>query len=345
MDGFRISSSERIFSPSELVRSLPLDESGKAFIQRSRDSIKAILRGDDPRILAVVGPCSIHDSTAALEYAQKLFELSEKLGDVFFFVMRCYFEKPRTVEGWKGLVNDPDMDNSFDIRKGLETARKFLLKLAEIGIPAGTEALDTLALLYYQDLVSWNCIGARTCESQIHRNLASMLSTAVGFKNPTSGDLRVAANSLRAASEPAGFLWMGLDGMVRAVRTEGNKCCHMILRGTDDEPNYGPKSVALAARLCEEEGIDPAIMIDCSHGNSSKDPSLQSDVIESVTDQILAGDKAIRGLMMESFLESGAQKPGRDMKYGVSVTDPCLGWDDTKRLLCAAHDRLSRRFS
>lgn len=337
---FRLTGYDEIFVPFQLTSLLSLDDAGMAFIEDSRETIKSIIKGEDSRYLVVAGPCSIHDPAAGYDYALRLKRLSEQMNDRMFFVMRTYFEKPRTVQGWKGLVNDPLMDCSFRIDLGLKMARKFLLRLAELRLAAGTEALDSMTIMYYEDLISWNCIGARTSESQVHRNLASMLKTAVGFKNPSSGDLDVAVHSIHAASEPAGFLCMGADGRIRAVKTAGNPLCHLILRGTAQCSNYDEASVCKAVKLAAEQGFNPSLLIDCSHGNSAKDPSRQEEVLYDVLRQIRGGQSAIKGFMLESFLEGGAQSPGKNMRYGVSVTDPCLGWDDTERLLEKAYKAL-----
>ncbi|MGP1419144.1 MAG: 3-deoxy-7-phosphoheptulonate synthase [Sphaerochaetaceae bacterium] len=338
--GFRIQSAERIYSPDQLKSELPLGEEGRDFILNARNQVRSALRGEDRRLIVVVGPCSIHDPDGAFEYALRLKELACKVSDKLLVVMRCYFEKPRTAGGWKGMINDPCMDGSLDIPEGLRRARRFLTRLADMGLPAGTEALDPLTLPYYQDLVSWGCIGARTCESQVHRNMAGMRDMAVGVKNPTSGDLEVAVNSLVSAAGPAGFLCAGMDGHMMAVRTAGNDCCHLILRGTAHESNYTRMHMQRARSLAERAGLRPMIMIDCSHGNSCREPLNQVEVLDSILNQIASGEKSIRGFMLESFLHEGSQEPGNDLRYGVSVTDPCLGWDGTEAVIMKAWQAL-----
>jgi 3-deoxy-7-phosphoheptulonate synthase len=327
---------ERILiSPTDLKRHLPNSPEGEELVWNARQTIKKILTREDKRLLVVTGPCSIHDIDAAKEYAKRLKELHEELSDSLYIVMRIYFEKPRTTVGWKGLINDPYMDDSFRIEEGLHKARQLLLWLAEMGLPAATEALDPISPQYLSDLFAWSAIGARTTESQTHREMASGLSMPVGFKNGTDGGLTVAINALKSVSQPHSFLGINQQGQVTVIKTTGNVCGHVILRG-GDQPNYDSVHVALCEEALRKAGLPETIMIDCSHGNSSKKPELQPLVAENVSNQILEGNKSIIGIMLESHLQAGNQSIPADvskLEYGVSVTDACIDWETTEKLL------------
>ncbi len=327
---------ERILiSPAELKRHLPNSPEGEELVWNARQTIKKILTREDKRLLVVTGPCSIHDVDAAKEYAKRLKALHDELLDTLFIVMRIYFEKPRTTVGWKGLINDPYMDDSFRIEEGLHKARQLLLWLTEMGLPAATEALDPISPQYLSDLFAWAAIGARTTESQTHREMASGLSMPVGFKNGTDGGLTVAINALQSVSQPHSFLGINQQGQVTVIKTTGNVCGHVILRG-GNQPNYDSVHVALCEEALRKAGLPENIMIDCSHGNSSKKPELQPLVAENVTNQILEGNKSIIGIMLESNLSAGNQPIPADvskLEYGVSVTDGCIGWETTEKLL------------
>ncbi|MES9880077.1 MAG: 3-deoxy-7-phosphoheptulonate synthase [Sedimenticola sp.] len=328
---------ERVLvSPADFKRQLPLSEQGEALVWKGRHTIKDIFTRKDPRLLVVTGPCSIHDVEAAKEYATRLMRLHEELGDTLYIVMRIYFEKPRTTVGWKGLINDPRMDDSFNIEEGLPKARELLLWLAELGLPAATEALDPISPQYMGDLFSWAAIGARTTESQTHREMASGLSMPVGFKNGTDGGLEVAINALQSASHPHSFLGINRQGQVAVIKTKGNVCGHIILRGGNGLPNYDSVHVALCEEALRKAQLSENIMIDCSHGNSSKQPELQPLVADNVASQILEGNRSIIGIMLESNINAGNQSIPKDLsqlEYGVSVTDGCIDWETSEKLL------------
>lgn len=329
---------EALESPGSLHAMLPATDEDLARVRDARQTIRRILRHEDPRLIVIVGPCSIHDTEAALDYAHRLKALAGTLADRFFVVMRCYFEKPRTTLGWKGLINDPHLDGSFDIQAGLKIARAFMLQINRLGLPIATEALDPIVPQYFGDLVAWSAIGARTTESQTHREMASGLSAPVAFKNATDGDVEVAVNAIVSAAKPHSFL--GIDGAGRSsiVRTSGNPDGHLVLRGSDSGPNYTPEYVAIAKAAMNRHALDPRIIVDCSHGNSGKRPELQPAVARSVMDQVRGGERALVGLMLESFIEPGNQSfvPDRkQLRYGCSITDACLGWDDTQTILRA----------
>ncbi len=341
----RIRKVEPLSTPETLFQRFPVDEETTQAIHRSRQTVNEIIQGRDQRLLAIVGPCSLHDPIAALEYARKLKELSTQIDDEMFIVMRTYFEKPRTVGGWKGLILDPRMDGSYDIEGGIAQARSLLLKIVQLGVPVGCEVLDPIIPQYIDELMSWSSIGARTTESQIHRNLASGLSVAVGFKNSTSGDLSNAVNAIKSARQPASFIGMDSKGASAIFRTTGNDCCHLILRGGDQSPNYYEDDVESARSLLEREGLLASIIIDCSHANSRKNYERQKRVLRSIIDQVSWGEKAIRGFMLESNLLPGCQKIPSDLsqlKYGVSVTDACIGWEETERILLHACEMLRK---
>ena len=350
LHNINVLSSEILPTPEEIKRRLPLPPESEDFVYRSRGAVRRILDREDPRLFVVVGPCSIHDPAAALEYAERLKALSARVDDTMLLLMRVYFEKPRTTVGWKGLINDPDMDDSFHIEKGICLARELLLRLAELGLPAATEALDPIMPQYLSELVTWTAIGARTTESQTHREMASGLSTPVGFKNGTDGSLTVAINALQSARHPHHFLGITQQGQSAVFRTRGNRYGHIVLRGGGGRTNYDSVSIALCERELEKAGLPASIVVDCSHGNSAKDPSLQPLVAENLGNQILEGNRSIVGLMLESHLNWGSQPIPADrsqLRYGVSVTDACIDWETTERLLVDLDARLrsAPRFS
>ncbi|HEX9052856.1 MAG TPA: 3-deoxy-7-phosphoheptulonate synthase [Anaeromyxobacter sp.] len=329
-------------SPEELKQRVPLSPGAAASVDGGRRGVEAILDGTDPRLLVVVGPCSIHDTEAGLDYARRLRALAGEVSDTLLLVMRVYLEKPRTSVGWEGFTNDPRLDGSFRVAEGMERGRRFLRDVAELGLPIGTEALDPIAPQYQGDLVSWNAIGARTAASQPHRNLASGLSTPIGFKNGTDGDVEVAVNAILAASRPHAFLGIDERGRSAAIRTRGNRHGHLVLRGGGGRPNFDSVSVSLAEQALARAGVPGRIVIDCSHANSWKDPSLQPYVVRDAVAQVRHGNASIAGLMIESFLEQGSQPIGdpSHLRYGCSVTDGCLGWEPTADVLRAARAAL-----
>ncbi len=300
-----------------------------------REQIEDIIHRRDTRLLGIVGPCSIHDEKGAYDYAEKLKALSVEVDDSILLVMRTYFEKPRTVLGWRGMILDPHLDGSYDIEDGIRTARRILLNISRIGLPVATEMLDPILPQYIDDLVSWAAIGARTAESQVHRNLASGLTVPVGFKNSTSGNLANAINAIKSAASPASFIGVDPNGMTAIYRTTGNPSCHLILRGGMTGPNYYEDDVEEAVALMERSGVVPSVIVDCSHGNSNKRYTRQQRVLRAVVDQVNWGNKAISGFMLESNLHEGRQNvhEGKDLAYGVSITDPCIGWDETQRII------------
>jgi 3-deoxy-7-phosphoheptulonate synthase len=313
------------------MENLPLSEQASTTVAESREAITRCLRGDDDRLTVVVGPCSIHDVAAAREYGERLRQQSEALSDALCVVMRVYFEKPRTTVGWKGLINDPRLDGTFAVNEGLQLARGLLLSLAEMGLPTGCEFLDTITPQYIADLVSWGAIGARTTESQVHRELASGLSVPVGFKNGTDGNIQIAIDAVQAASHPHQFLSVTKQGLSAIVATRGNPDCHIILRGSSQGPNYQAEPLAKAIAALTKAGLSPRVMIDCSHGNSRKDPARQPAVVHELAEQIRGGSRAISGVMIESHLVGGRQDrvTGKALTYGQSITDACLAWDQT----------------
>ena len=334
-DDLHIGGIRPLIAPGVLIEELPVSEQASTLIWKAREEAAAIIDGSDDRLVAVVGPCSIHDTGAALEYADKLGRVAGELAAELLVIMRVYFEKPRTTVGWKGLINDPALDGSFDINQGLHLARHLLLDLAERGIPAGSEFLDTIIPQYTADLVSWGAIGARTTESQIHRELASGLSMPIGFKNGTDGNTKDAIDAIGAARNAHHFLSVTKQGMSAIVETTGNRQCHAILRGSQEGPNHDGASVdALSAEL-EAAGLPPRVMIDCSHGNSRKDPARQPAVLSDVAGQVAAGSGQLIGAMIESHLVGGRQDVGngQDLVYGQSITDACIGWDETVPML------------
>ncbi|MFU8894530.1 MAG: 3-deoxy-7-phosphoheptulonate synthase [Luteolibacter sp.] len=335
-DDLRITGLRPLISPAVLAYYLPLSETASEVVAAARSQADSILRGEDDRLLVVVGPCSIHDPDAALEYAQKLKAEAERLKDDILVVMRVYFEKPRTTVGWKGLINDPNLDDSFDINHGLRIARKLLLDLANMGMPAGTEFLDTISPQYIADLIAWGAIGARTTESQIHRELASGLSMPVGFKNGTGGSIQLALDAIRSASRPHHFLSVTKQGVSAIVSTSGNDSCHLILRGGKSGPNYEKDAIDTACAMLREQGLPESVMVDCSHGNSMKDFRNQPLVANALCKQISEGSTAITSIMIESNLVEGNQSLTEDKSAlirGKSVTDACIGWSDTVEVL------------
>ncbi|HEX3662256.1 MAG TPA: 3-deoxy-7-phosphoheptulonate synthase [Acidobacteriaceae bacterium] len=333
-DDLRIRSTKVVLPPVFLEEEMPVTEAASATVFHARREIVAILNRRDPRLLVIAGPCSIHDAAAAREYGRRLKEAAAEFAQDLRIVMRVYFEKPRTTVGWKGLINDPYLDESYRINDGLRLARRLLLDLAEMGVPAGTEFLDMISPQYVAELVSWGAIGARTTESQVHRQLASGLSCPVGFKNGTSGNVQIAIEAILSANHEHTFLGQSRYGQSAILFTAGNTDCHIILRGGRQTVNYDAASVDETCRLLEKAGLPPRVMIDCSHANSGKDPARQPAVCRDVAAQIAGGDGRIVGVMLESNLVAGAQKlvPGRALVYGQSITDGCLGWDETYTL-------------
>ncbi|MBR2364509.1 MAG: 3-deoxy-7-phosphoheptulonate synthase [Lentisphaeria bacterium] len=337
-----IESSYTIPTPAEIHAELPLSADQAQKICFFRETVKNIVTRKDPRILVVTGPCSIDDIAAAEEYASRLAELSRKVADKMVVVMRTYFEKPRTTLGWKGFVYDPLLDNSFNMEKGLRSSRKLLLKLVDLCLPSATEFLDPLIPQYLSDLISWAAIGARTVESQTHRQLASGLSMPVGFKNATDGVISVAVEAILTARSKHSFLGISNDGRTGVFSTRGNPFCHVVLRGSSQAPNYGSENVAYAVELMRKRGVIPSIVVDCSHGNSRKDPLKQKEVLADVISQITAGQKALAGIMLESYLKTGKQDVAARTaeSTGLSVTDGCLGWEETSSLILESWKRL-----
>ena len=333
-DDLRIREIKELLPPAHLLGDFPISEKAAQTVYETRQEIHRILHGADDRLLAIMGPCSIHDVKAAKDYASKLKEAKDRCVADLLIVMRVYFEKPRTTVGWKGLINDPNLDGSFRINDGLRVGRKLLLELNEFGVPAGCEFLDMITPQYLADLVSWGAIGARTTESQVHRELASGLSCPVGFKNGTDGNVKIALEAIRAAQAPHHFLSVTKAGHSAIVSTMGNEDCHIILRG-GKQPNYDAANVDSAAKSLAEAAIPARIMIDCSHGNSGKDPANQIKVGQDVAAQIALGDSRIFGMMVESHLKAGRQDlfPGKQLVYGQSITDACIGWEETRSLI------------
>ena len=343
IDDVNLQSIHPLVTPAELKTELPLTESAYQTVLHGRETIRNILDGKDKRIFVVIGPCSIHDPVAAHEYADRLKVLSDKIKDSIYVVMRVYFEKPRTTVGWKGLINDPDMNDSFNIEKGLRIGRKLLVELNEKGLPCATEALDPNSPQYYQDLITWSAIGARTTESQTHREMSSGLSSPVGFKNGTDGGLTVATNAMQSVKHGHHFLGLNNQGQVCVIRTSGNPYAHVVLRGGNGKPNYDAGSVAEAEAALAKAKVSTKIMIDTSHANSNKDPFLQPLVLKNITEQIIDGNKSIIGIMVESHLKGGRQEIPEnlcDLEYGKSVTDGCIDWDTTEKVLLEMHEAL-----
>src|SRR5262245_20434617 len=343
-DNVRIREIKELVPPTQVLSDFPLSEKAASTTFETRQAIHRVLHGADDRLIVIMGPCSIHDVRAAKEYACGLKEAAAQLAVELLVVMRVYFEKPRTTIGWKGLINDPHLDGSFSINEGLRVARQLLLELNEIGVPVGCEFLDMITPQYIADLVAWGAIGARTTESQVHRELASGLSCPVGFKNGTDGNVRIAIDAIRAAQAPHHFLSVTKEGHTAIVSTSGNEDCHIILRG-GSKPNYDAASVDAASRTMAESGIPARVMIDFNHGNSGKNPQKQVEVAADVARQIGEGDARIIGVMVESHLKPGRQDllPGKELVYGVSITDGCLGWEDSRGVLDALAEAVRQR--
>jgi len=338
-----VDSQDILITPEQLKSALPMSDSIRVTLAESRHTIENTLDRRDHRIFVVVGPCSIHDPVAAIDYARRLKALADELSDTLYIVMRVYFEKPRTTVGWKGLVNDPHLDDSFKIEEGLHIARKLLLDILDLGLPTSTEALDPISPQYLQDLISWTAIGARTTESQTHREMASGLSSAVGFKNGTDGNLTVATNALNSVAKPHRFLGINGQGQVSVFTTRGNPYGHIVLRGGSAGPNYDSVHIKLCEDALEKAGVKSNIMVDCSHANSNKQPELQPLVVENVANQILEGNTSIIGLMIESNLKPGNQSIPQnlnELEYGVSVTDGCIDWATSEHCLRTMRDKL-----
>lgn len=346
LENINIASFDPMPSPEELHARLPLTEKAAASVMRGRGALRDILERRDPRLFVVVGPCSIHDPVAGLDYARRLKILQDEVADTMLLVMRVYFEKPRTTTGWKGYINDPDMDDSFRVDQGMEKARQFLLDVCELGLPTGTEALDPISPQYLGDLIAWTAIGARTTESQTHREMSSGLSTPVGFKNGTDGDISIAINAILSASRPHSFLGINGQGRVAIVRTRGNRHGHVVLRGGDGRPNYDTVSVAMAEQALTKAGLSANIVVDCSHANSYKKPALQPLVMADVMNQIRNGSTSLVGVMIESNIVAGNQPIPDDLsqiQYGCSVTDACIDWETTEKMIRDAAALLRQR--
>lgn len=343
IENTHISSEKVLITPTQLKQQIPLSEQGANYIAEARQTISDIIHGRDHRLLVVTGPCSIHDIKSAKEYALKLKELHEQLKDDMYLVMRIYFEKPRTTVGWKGLLNDPHMNDSFEVEEGLKLGRELLVWLAELEIPVATEALDPISPQYLSELFSWSAIGARTTESQTHREMASGLSMPVGFKNGTDGKINVAINALESAMHSHRFMGINTQGQVALMQTQGNPDGHIILRG-GKAPNYETADVQAIEAQINDAGLTPKLVVDCSHGNSSKDHTRQPLVADDIFEQICAGNRSIMGIMLESHLFEGNQSsslPNDQLRYGVSVTDACINWQDTEQLLRDGADKIS----
>ena len=345
-DDLRIESIKAVTTPSEVIEEIPITEVAAETVSSTRNDIQNIIDGNDPRLMVVIGPCSIHSTESALDYAQRLLPLKQQYKDSLVIVMRVYFEKPRTTVGWKGLINDPDLDNSFQINKGLRMARELLLNLNDMGMPAGTEYLDLVTPQYVTDLISWGAIGARTTESQVHRELASGLSCPVGFKNGTDGTTKIAVDAIMSASKPHNFLSLRKEGNSAIFKTAGNPYCHVILRG-GKQPNYDAESIDTAAKQLEAANLPPRIMVDFSHANSSKQHKKQLDVAADISEQLKNNEQRIFGVMVESNITEGRQDivEGQELTYGQSITDACIGWEDTEILLKQLADASAARIS
>ena len=347
-ENLNIEAFDTMSTPGEIHARVPITESAEKSVVAGRRAIEAILDRRDPRLFIVVGPCSIHDPVAGLDYARRLKALADEVADTMLLVMRVYFEKPRTSTGWKGYINDPRLDDSFRIEEGMQKAREFLIAVNETGLPAGTEALDPITPQYLGDLVAWTAIGARTAESQTHREMSSGLSTPVGFKNGTDGSVETAINAILSASRPHSFLGINGDGRTAVIRTRGNRYGHLVLRGGGDRPNYDTVSVAMAEKALAKARLPGNVVVDCSHANSYKRPELQPLVMQDCVNQILAGNRSIVGLMIESFIEAGNQPIPEDrgmLRYGCSVTDACVDWATTTHMIRDAHAALSARLA
>ena len=334
IDNVRVNGVKRLVTPVEVKAEIPASSKTLGNILAARETARRILRGEDPRLMVVVGPCSIHDTVSAMDYAKRLAALARELEDRIFVVMRVYFEKPRTTVGWKGLINDPHLDDSADVEYGIKLARRLLLDIAELGLPAGTEFLDPIIPQYIADLISWAAIGARTTESQTHREMASGLSMPVGFKNGTDGSVQTALDAMRSACAPHSFLGIDQEGMTSIIQTAGNPDSHLVLRGGRDGTNYGPEHTSGAAEKLRKAGLSPAVMVDCSHANSGKDPLRQPEVLRNVLQQRKGGRNELVAVMIESHIHLGTQPAAnKGLKYGVSITDACLDWETTEAIL------------
>jgi 3-deoxy-7-phosphoheptulonate synthase len=343
LENLNVASQEALITPEALKKEMPLSDKAAETVSTGRQAIYDIMDGKDHRLFVVVGPCSIHDVEAARDYAARLKKLADEVSDTLLIVMRVYFEKPRTTVGWKGLINDPHLNDTFDIEQGLHIGRRLLLDINELGLPAATEALDPISPQYLQDTIAWSAIGARTTESQTHREMSSGLSMAIGFKNGTDGSLDVAVNAMKSVSHPHSFLGIDQQGQVAIIRTKGNNYGHVVLRGGGGKPNYDSVSVALCEQALDKAGLRKSMMIDCSHANSSKDPAIQPLVMQDVTHQILEGNTSIQSLMVESNINWGNQSIPEnlaDLKYGVSVTDACIDWPTTEKAIRDMRDKL-----
>ena len=343
LENLNVASQEALITPEALKKEMPLSDKAAETVSKGRQAIYDIMDGKDHRLFVVVGPCSIHDVEAARDYAARLKKLADEVSDTLLIVMRVYFEKPRTTVGWKGLINDPHLNDTFDIEQGLHIGRRLLLDINELGLPAATEALDPISPQYLQDTIAWSAIGTRTTESQTHREMSSGLSMAIGFKNGTDGSLDVAVNAMKSVSHPHSFLGIDQQGQVAIIRTKGNNYGHVVLRGGGGKPNYDSVSVALCEQALDKAGLRKSMMIDCSHANSSKDPAIQPLVMQDVTHQILEGNTSIQSLMVESNINWGNQSIPEnltDLKYGVSVTDACIDWPTTEKAIRDMRDKL-----
>ncbi|KGJ97912.1 3-deoxy-7-phosphoheptulonate synthase [Colwellia psychrerythraea] len=345
-DELRTTLIENLASPAQLAEQIPLSAATADFIMQSRKEIEAVISGEDKRLLVIIGPCSIHDTTAAIDYAKKLTVLRDKYKNELLIVMRVYFEKPRTTVGWKGLISDPDLDKSFHVAKGLKLARNLLVEINELGLPAGTEFLDMVTGQYISDLISWGAIGARTTESQVHRELASALSCPVGFKNGTDGNVKIALDAIQASSVPHVLYSPDKSGQMCIYQTHGNPFAHVILRG-GKVPNYHAEDIKDTCQRLEKASLPQSIMVDCSHGNSYKDHNKQIDVASSLAEQISQGENSLFGVMIESFLEEGNQavKAGTPLMYGKSITDACVNLTVSEDILAILADSVKTRFA
>jgi 3-deoxy-7-phosphoheptulonate synthase len=343
IENVNVTAQEILITPARLKAALPMSDLAREVVSQGRDTVRDILDGKDHRMFVVVGPCSIHDIDAAMDYAKRLKVLADEVSDTLVIIMRVYFEKPRTTVGWKGLINDPYLNDTFKIEEGLHIGRQLLLDISELGLPTSTEALDPISPQYLQDFIAWSAIGARTTESQTHREMASGLSSAVGFKNGTDGGLTVAVNAIGSAVKPHRFLGINGEGQVAVIHTAGNAYTHIVLRGGSQGPNYDSVHIKLCEAELSKVGIPLNIMVDCSHANSSKKPELQPLVIENVANQVIEGNNSIIGLMVESHINAGNQSIPEDLSqlaYGVSVTDGCIGWTETEAALRTMRERL-----
>ncbi|MBN2546841.1 MAG: 3-deoxy-7-phosphoheptulonate synthase [Spirochaetes bacterium] len=344
IDDINISSLKPIITPFELKKLYPMTEETNKIVSESRRVIREIIQKKDKRLLAVIGPCSIHDEKSAMDYAEKLYKLSKKVSDKIFIVMRVYFEKPRTTIGWKGIITDPFINGSYNIEEGLKIARKILFRINSMGLPAGSEMLDPIIPQYISDQISWAAIGARTTESQTHREMTSGLSMPIGFKNGTSGNIKLAVDAMESARHHHCFIGIDQNGMTCIINTNGNKMTHVILRGGKSGPNYHEENIEETEELMKNVNLEPVIMVDCSHENSGKKANKQFRVLKSLINQRINGTESIIGFMIESNLYCGSQKIGenvKDIKYGVSITDECIGWKETEEYIMYAYDKLN----